>query len=231
MPDVPDGADDSTGDAGTISGGWSLTLTTISVVNPLADVSITMSAATDGGAPNPPFVGSALTYTIGVTNNGPEAATSVTVTDTLPAGLSYVSSSGTHNSGTVTFNVGTLASGSGSGLTLRVVANTGGTMVNTASATSLETDLNTANNSAQSSTTVRVAVAPTFSSVTVTNSQTQFTITGDANMQYRILASTDLTTWTVLSTPTSAGNGTIKFTDTSATNYSRRYYRAERVIP
>ena len=224
-------ADDSTGDAGSISGGWSLTLTTISVINPLADVSVTMSAAVDGGAPNPPFVGSAVNYTIGVTNNGPATATAVTVTDTLPAGLTYISSSGTHVSGVVTFNVGTLASGSGAGLILRATANTGGTAVNTASVTSAETDLTMANNSAQVSTTVRVPVVPTFSGVTITNSQTQFTLTGDAGMSYRILASTNLTTWTVLATTNAASNGTIKFTDTAATNYSSRYYRAERVIP
>ena len=225
-------ADDSTGDAGSISGGWSLTLKTISVINPLADVSITMTAATDGGAPNPPFVGSALNYTIGVTNNGPATATAVTVTDTLPAGLTYINSpGGTHVSGVVTFNVGSLASGSGAGLTLRVTANTGSTVVNTASVTSAETDLTTANNSAQVSTTVRVSVAPTFSAVTITNSQTQFTLTGDAGMSYRILASTNLTTWTVLATTNAAPNGTIKFTDTAATNFSSRYYRAERVIP
>lgn len=224
-------ADDSTGDAGSISGGWTLTLNTISVINPLADVSITMSAATDGGAPNPPFVGSALNYSIGVANNGPATATGVTVTDTLPAGLTYISSSGTHVSGVVTFNVGTLASGGSTSHTLRVTANTGGTQLNIASVTSAETDLTTVNNSAQASTTVRVAVVPTFSGVTITNSQTQFTISGDANMQYMILASTNLTTWSVLATTTAAPNGTIKFTDTSATNYSRRYYRAERVIP
>jgi uncharacterized repeat protein (TIGR01451 family) len=224
-------ADDSTGDAGSISGGWSLTLATISVVNPLADVSITMSASVDGGAPNPPFVGSALNYTIGVVNNGPATATAVTVTNTLPAGLTYISSSGTHNSGVVTFNVGPLASGGSAGLTLRVTANTGSTVVNTASVTSAETDLTTANNSAQVSTTVRVAVVPTFSGVTITNSQTQFTLTGDAGMSYKIFASTNLTTWTVLATTNAAPNGTIKFTDTAATNFSSRYYRAERVIP
>jgi hypothetical protein len=42
--------DDSTGDAGAITGGWTLTLTTLSVVNPLADLVISVSAAPDAGA-------------------------------------------------------------------------------------------------------------------------------------------------------------------------------------
>ena len=228
--------DDSIGDLGNIGGGWSLTLNTISVVNPLADVSVTMSAATDFGAPNPPFVGSAVTYSIGVTNNGPATATAVAVSDTLPAGLTFVTSGQSQGSssfaaGLVTFNVGSLASGAGAGLTVRVVPSTGGLIANTANVTAAETDLNTANNSALVATTVRVPVTPALSAVSVTNSQTKFTLTGDAGMNYRILGSTNLTTWTVLGTSTAAPNGTIKFTDTGSTNFSSRYYRAERVIP
>ena len=45
-----------------------------------ADLEITKS-----DSPDPVTTGSDLTYTITVTNNGPDAATSVTVTDTLPA--------------------------------------------------------------------------------------------------------------------------------------------------
>ena len=228
--------DDSTGDLGNIGGGWSLTVNTISVINPLADVAVSISAATDFGAPNPPFVGSAVTYSIGVTNNGPATATAVIVSDALPVGLTFISSgqsqgSSSFGAGLVTFNVGSLASGAGAGLTVRVVPSTGGLIANTANVTAAETDLNTANNSALVATTVRVPVTPALSAVSVTNSQTKFTLTGDAGMSYRILGSTDLTTWTVLGTSTAAANGTIKFTDTAATNFSSRYYRAERVIP
>lgn len=228
--------DDSTGDLGNIAGGWSLTLNTISVINPLADISVTISAAPDFGAPNPPFVGSAVTYSIGVTNNGPDTATAVTVSDSLPVGLAFISAaqsqgSSLNNAGLVTFNVGSLASGAGAGLSIRVAASAGGAFGNTVSATAAETDLTTANNSALANITVRVPVVPVLSAVTMTNAQTQFTLTGDAGMSYQILGSTNLTTWTVLGTSTAAANGTIKFTDTSATNYSSRYYRAQRVIP
>lgn len=44
-------------------------------------------------SPDPVRVGSTLTYSIGVQNHGPLAASDVTVTDTLPAGVDFVSGS------------------------------------------------------------------------------------------------------------------------------------------
>ena len=38
-----------------------------------------------------PNVGDTITFTVTLTNNGPNAATSVQVTDLLPAGLTFVS--------------------------------------------------------------------------------------------------------------------------------------------
>jgi uncharacterized repeat protein (TIGR01451 family) len=70
--------------------------TTVSVQN---DVGITKS----GPATIP--AGTELTYTLNVSNNGPSSATSVAVSDTLPAGLTFVSGTSTINgaaAGTVT---------------------------------------------------------------------------------------------------------------------------------
>ena len=44
------------------------------------------------GSPNPVVAGGLLSYTLEVTNNGPDDAQNVVVTDTLPAGLEFVSS-------------------------------------------------------------------------------------------------------------------------------------------
>ena len=63
--------------------------------------------------------GSQLTYTITVTNAGPSTADAVTVTDTLPAGTSYVSGVNGNGqtictlvqSGTVKCDLGTLQPG------------------------------------------------------------------------------------------------------------------------
>ncbi len=62
-----------------------------------------------------PTVGATITYTVTLGNNGPDGATGVQVTDSLPAGLSFVSatpSQGTYDSGTGLWNVGAVHVGS-----------------------------------------------------------------------------------------------------------------------
>ena len=76
-----------------------------------ADLAVVKSAA-----PNPVVAGSQLTYTFTTTNNGPSGDTGVTLSDTLPAGVQYVSSSSsqgtvTNNNGTLSVQLGSLASG------------------------------------------------------------------------------------------------------------------------
>ena len=67
-------------------------------------------------SPDPVVVGSPLEYTITVFNDGPSAATNVTVTDELPADVTFVSASASAGLGclgvlTVTCDLGTLAPG------------------------------------------------------------------------------------------------------------------------
>jgi uncharacterized repeat protein (TIGR01451 family) len=75
---------------------------------PVADLSLskTVSNAT-------PDVGSNVTFTVGVTNDGPSQATGVTVDDDLPTGYAYVSDDGggAYVSGTGIWTVGSLANG------------------------------------------------------------------------------------------------------------------------
>ncbi|MGE5834591.1 MAG: DUF11 domain-containing protein, partial [Acidobacteriota bacterium] len=105
-----------------------------------------------------PTVGSNVTFTITLTNNGPVTATTVAVTDFLPAGLTFVSatpSQGTYASATGVWTVGTLASGVSQ--TLAIVATVIGAsaMTNIATVTaSGQTDPNVGNNTAT------VAVTP-----------------------------------------------------------------------
>jgi uncharacterized repeat protein (TIGR01451 family) len=61
-----------------------------------ADIAVTMT-----DAPDPVLLGNNVTYSIGVTNNGPVQATSVTLVDVLPAGVSFVSAAASQ--GTCTF--------------------------------------------------------------------------------------------------------------------------------
>jgi uncharacterized repeat protein (TIGR01451 family) len=55
-------------------------------------------AISNADSPDPVVAGSALTYTIGVSNLGPDAATGVTVTDRLPKGVDFVSADATTGS-------------------------------------------------------------------------------------------------------------------------------------
>jgi uncharacterized repeat protein (TIGR01451 family) len=126
--------------------------TTITAGN--ADLSITKTPAA-----GPYGTGAPLTYTILVSNAGPSSAANVTVTDTIPAGTTFVSAIPTQGScsGTtiVTCNLGTLA-GAGSAtisLTITLPAATG-PVSNTASVATSNNDPNAANNSATSTITV-----------------------------------------------------------------------------
>lgn len=86
-------AGQTTADADYSSGGDLVLLGAeiVSVTNtPVSDLAITKSHVGDFA------VNTNGTYTIGVTNNGPSATTgSITVTDTLPTGVTYVSATGT----------------------------------------------------------------------------------------------------------------------------------------
>src|SRR5205085_1672040 len=85
------------------------TSTQATTVNTSADLSI---VKTD--SPDPATAGNNLTYTLSVTNAGPSNAASLSVSDPLPAGTSFVSASGTgwtcaNSSGTVTSTRASLA--------------------------------------------------------------------------------------------------------------------------
>jgi uncharacterized repeat protein (TIGR01451 family) len=118
------------------------------------DLSITKSTT----APNA-FGGNPITYTLAVSNAGPSVANTVSVTDTLPAGASFVSASGSgwtcnNVAGVVTCTVATLPTGAAPVINLTIVAPavvSAGTLSNTATVSSSTTDTNPANNSSTSS--------------------------------------------------------------------------------
>jgi len=123
-----------------------------------ADLAITKS-----DSPDPVIAGNDLTYTVTVTNNGPDTATSVNVTDNLPAETTFISCSstgggvcgGSGNNRTVTF--ASLASGQSETITFVTNVNCsvadGTEITNTATVDSITPDPDTNNNSATTTTT------------------------------------------------------------------------------
>ena len=121
-----------------------------------ADLALTKSDSVD-----PVFAGNPLTYTLTVTNNGPADATGVTITDTLPGGVSFVSASAgcSEAAGVVTCSIGNLANGASAMVTINVtVSNSAvGTLVNNADA-SADQDDPSSNATAENTTVMASAV-------------------------------------------------------------------------
>jgi|CXWL01.1.fsa_nt_gi uncharacterized repeat protein (TIGR01451 family) len=132
--------DDLAGDTGTINS-WSLDLVTCACVIPDADVALTKSVAPTEVAP-----GGQAVFTLTATNNGPGNATNVVVTDTLPAGLVYVSNDcgAAFASPTVTWTIGNLANAASVVCNVTVTVNASGT--NNATISSDQNDPVPANN-------------------------------------------------------------------------------------
>jgi uncharacterized repeat protein (TIGR01451 family) len=120
-----------------------------------ADLSVTKADSPDPVAP-----GGSLTYTLTVTNQGPDAATDVQLTDTLPAGVAFVSVTPgspacSQSGGVVTCNLGTLAAGASTQATIQVTApGTAGAITNSVQVSSGIPDSNPSNNTATAVTTV-----------------------------------------------------------------------------
>jgi uncharacterized repeat protein (TIGR01451 family) len=104
----------------------------------LAAVNQGTAIALSGSGPTQAVAGNAGTYTVTATNNGPLTATHLVVTDTLPAGATFVSgSSGCTASGSiVTCVLGSLAAGGKASVTINVKWNASGPVYDSASVSS-----------------------------------------------------------------------------------------------
>ena len=186
-----------------------VTQTPSSTPTPVVDLQVAMT-----GAPAPVVLGSNLTYTLVVTNNGPSGATGVLLSDTLPPGVTFVSAtpgqgSCTQSSGTMTCGVGTLANGGSTTIIVVVTPTSIGTITNTATVTGNEFDPNLSNNTASLPILV---IAPTATptntrTATPTNTATgtlppTFTPTNTPTLT-PIATATRTPTWTPTSTSTS----------------------------
>jgi uncharacterized repeat protein (TIGR01451 family) len=135
------------------------------VTLPTADLALTVVATPDPVAPN-----QQLTYTLTVTNKGPDQAQGIVLNTSVPGQAGFIGVSGIPSTacapvpavgspGFVSCSLGSLASGTS--ITMRLLVNSGGssptTLSTTSSAKSLTTDPITANNS--------VTVSPQVSTV------------------------------------------------------------------
>lgn len=132
------------------------TYNTANATTAQADLSVTLSAT-----PNPVLTGSNLTYSFTPSNLGSGIAPNTIVTLALAGSAMFVSASGacTPNSGTVVCNLGTMNSGSATGLQVVVTPMATGALSATAYVSSDAVDPNGANNSAAISSTVNAPVA------------------------------------------------------------------------
>jgi uncharacterized repeat protein (TIGR01451 family) len=132
------------------------------------------------------FLGQNTTYTIRVSNNGPSAANTVTLKDTLAAGMTFVSA--TPSVGTcvttanpITCTIGTMASGATATVTVVETATTSGSYANTAVVSDSGTppDPNTGNNTFVAVATVQAVACGSASQATAGNN-----LTGILNTYY-----------------------------------------------
>jgi uncharacterized repeat protein (TIGR01451 family) len=140
----------------------SVSLTTVVASPTQADVAVTKT-----GAPDPVNQNTTLVYTITVSNSGPAVATNVVATDTLPAAVTYLSSSTTlggcvQAAGTVTCNLGTMSVGQVAVISISVNATTfssASLATNSVTITHGESDPNSANNTATFTSTIQAPTA------------------------------------------------------------------------
>jgi len=115
----------------------------VAKISAVTDLWVTMVDSID-----PVDANSDFSYTVIVTNNGPDTASNTTLTDILPAGMSFVSATSTQGTcsgvSTIACNIGVLAGGESAIVTMDVTASQ--TITNSVNVTSGESDPDTSNN-------------------------------------------------------------------------------------
>jgi uncharacterized repeat protein (TIGR01451 family) len=133
-----------------------------------------MAIVVPSSYPEPVGTQMPLNYGANVLNEGPQAATNVVFTDTLPNGVNLVSvtttkGSCTHSLGVVTCTIGTLASAADASISIDVIPTVAGPATNTLSVTAAEQDSDSSNNTVTQNSTVNASFSLTV------------TLSGDGN--------------------------------------------------
>lgn len=218
--------DSSAGDSGSIGNGWSLAITTVQAINPVADLAVSQVTASSGSI----YPGRTFSYVTTVANHGPANATDIVLNDSIPAGLtisSVTASQGTvtNNGNQVVANLGNLALQAEATVSVTVYADTVGTYSNVVMVAGSTTDLYLGNNSASAFAVVQQYAPFNVSGGSINASgQFEFNITGAINQIYTVQASSDLLTWTNIAAIT-LNSPVYKYVDTDTGSNALRFYR------
>jgi uncharacterized repeat protein (TIGR01451 family) len=128
------------------------------VVDPAADLQLTMT-----DAPDPVLLTQTLTYSLFLTNRGPNVASNIVISDVLTASLTFISAQTTHgactnNGNSVGCIIGELPLGERVVVTIAATASSLGSVANLATVTSQPADPLAVNNSANVSTLISPAI-------------------------------------------------------------------------
>lgn len=167
----------------------------VTVGSPTADLALGMS-----GGPDPVVTGNFITYYLSITNLGPATASTVTLADTLPPGVSFVSASPagyTVSGGQVAYtNLGNLGAGSRLSASIVVQPYAGGLVTNAAVVGSAIVDPSKLNNNAA----VKILVEPVFVGAVRSGGNLVISWTADAS-NYSLETTSSLTppvVWTAV---------------------------------
>ncbi|MEU6300699.1 Ig-like domain-containing protein [Streptomyces erythrochromogenes] len=164
--------------------------------------------------------GGAISYSMTVTNDGPDASSGYTVTDTIPPGLENAATTTpgcSITAGRLSCTSGALASGSANTISLTGTAAASGvtSIANTAEVTGNDRDPNAANNRSTATTTVAPVTTPVITSPangsTLTDNTPTFSGTGGAGDTITLTES-----GTTVCTTTVGANGEWSCTPTTA---------------
>lgn len=138
---------------GKVAASGDLYLNRSFVADPATTANLSISLS---DTPDPVSTGATLTYRFTVSNSGPAAASNVTVSQALPAGVNFVSADAgcTHGAGTVVCTLGSLSAGGQVGRNVLVSVNTAGVLTSQALVSTSTIDGNPLNDSATASTSV-----------------------------------------------------------------------------
>jgi uncharacterized repeat protein (TIGR01451 family) len=175
-------------------------------------------AITKTDMPDPVLVGNNVTYTLTVTNEGPSVAMGVTVVDTLPASMTFVSATPSQgacpttppvgSSGTVTCNLGTIGVTSMATITIVVATTMGGMPTNVATVAGDQYDPDLSNNTAMATTHVQTPTATPTNTPTNTPTPTSTPTVTPTATATPTATSTATPTSTPTPTPTAIATAT-----------------------